>query len=308
MDPQTLLHPFLQRQDGVVTTAQAREAGLTPRQLSALLDRGWSRPARGVYVQPVPRDPFRSSLRAALLLCPQAAACGATAARLHELWGLPMWGPAELPELIVPASTVRGQRSGMRVRFGLDPADRVVRKGFPATSLARTVGLLAGTLPLDDLICLLDSALAKGWSSDDQPLSRRREIRLREALRLADGRSESPLETVLRLLLVRAGLAPESLQLQLFTRDGVCYARLDLAWPSCLLAVEADGRETHDKPEALYQDRVRQNNLMLAGWTVLRFTWDDVHRRPHWVVAQVGAALQKLRETHGFAATTRAFL
>ena len=72
------------------------------------------------------------------------------------------------------------------------------------------------------------------------------------------------------------------------------------AWPSRRLAVEADGRETHDKPEALYQDRVRQNNLVLAGWTVLRFTWDDVHRRPHWVLAQIGAALQKLRLAHAF--------
>jgi very-short-patch-repair endonuclease len=103
-------------------------------------------------------------------------------------------------------------------------------------------------------------------------------------------------------------LAPETLQLRVFTRDGVYYARLDLAWPSCLLAVEADGRETHDKPAALYQDRVRQNNLMLAGWTVLRFTWDDVYRRPSWVVAQVSAALQKLRLTHASDTRNRAFL
>jgi very-short-patch-repair endonuclease len=113
---------------------------------------------------------------------------------------------------------------------------------------------------------------------------------------------------VLRLLLVRAGLAPETLQLRLFRRDGVCYARLDLSWPSCLLAVEADGRETHDKPEALYQDRIRQNNLVLAGRTVLRFTSDDVYRRRHWVVAQVGAAHQKLRLTHASDGQNRAFL
>jgi very-short-patch-repair endonuclease len=133
---------------------------------------------------------------------------------------------------------------------------------------------------------------------DDYRLSRRQEARVRPALALADVRSESPLETVVRLLLTRAGLPPEILQLRLFTHHGVCYARLDLAWPSCRLAIEADGRETHDKPEALYQDRVRQNNLVLAGWTVLRFTWFDVLRRPSWVVAQVATALQKLRLTH----------
>jgi very-short-patch-repair endonuclease len=47
---------------------------------------------------------------------------------------------------------------------------------------------------------------------------------------------------------------------------------------------------------------------MLAGWTVLRFTWEDVYRRPRWVVAQVGAALQKLRLTHASDAEKRAFL
>jgi very-short-patch-repair endonuclease len=81
------------------------------------------------------------------------------------------------------------------------------------------------------------------------------------------------------------------LQLQLFDRDGSCFARLDMAWPSRRLAVEADGRERHDKPEALYRDRRRQNDVELAGWTVLRFTWNDVMRHPNWVVAQVRRAL-----------------
>jgi len=298
----SLLQPFLRRQDGVVTTAQALDAGLTPRQLSALLDRGWTRPARGVYVQPEPPDPFRASLRAALLLCPEGSACGITAGRLHEVWGLPLWTPEELPELIVPAGAVRGQPSGMHLRFGLDPADRIRRKGFPVTSLARTVVDLAGTLPLDDLICLVDSALALGWTLDGNRVSRRREARLREALLLADARSESPLETKLRLLLVRAGLPPEALQLRLFTKDGVCFARVDFAWPSCRLAVEADGRDVHDRPQALHEDRVRQNRLMAASWTVLRFTWRDVTQDSEYVITEVATTRQKLRLAYGLSA------
>jgi very-short-patch-repair endonuclease len=298
----SLLQPFLRRQDGVVTTAQALDAGLTPRQLTALLERGWSRPARGVYVQPDPRDPFRASLRAALLLCPDAAACGVTAGRLYDAWGLPLWTPAELPELIVPAGSLRAQRSGMHVSFGLDPADRVRRKGFPVTSLARTVADLAGTLPLDDLICLVDRALALGWTPDGNRLSRRKQARLREALRLADGRSESPLETKLRLLLVRAGLPPEALQLRLFTKDGVCFARVDFAWPSCRLVVEADGRDVHSLPEALLEDRVRQNRLMAEGWTVLRFTWHDVTQDDDYVITEVAATRRKLRLAYGLSA------
>jgi very-short-patch-repair endonuclease len=95
----------------------------------------------------------------------------------------------------------------------------------------------------------------------------------------------------LRLLLIRAGLAPETLQLELFEANGRVYARLDMAWPSVKVAVEADGREHHDAPEALYRDRVRGNALALAGWTVLRFTWADLVRRPQWIVEQVRRAL-----------------
>jgi hypothetical protein len=80
---------------------------------------------------------------------------------------------------------------------------------------------MAGVLPLDGLVCLLDKALADGW----QPVRPNRA--LRRTLALADRRSESPLETRLRLLFVRAGLAPETLQLKIFDRDGRLYARLD---------------------------------------------------------------------------------
>jgi hypothetical protein len=163
--------------------------------------------------------------------------------------------------------------------------------GWPVTTLQKTVADVSLTLPLDDLVCLLDGVLNAGGVISAEQFSPRAWSRLASALALTDGRAESALETIVRLLLVRAGLAPETLQLRLFDHDGRCYARLDLAWPSRMLAVEADGREYHDRPEALYRDRRRQNELELAGWTVLRFTWDDILYRPQWVIRQVAAAL-----------------
>jgi very-short-patch-repair endonuclease len=97
------------------------------------------------------------------------------------------------------------------------------------------------------------------------------------------------LETRLRLVLMAAGLPPEELQFVLRSA-GRFVARLDMAWPSRRLAVEADGR-VHDQPQALYRDRDRQNDIVLAGWTVLRFTWADVVHRPTQVIARVRAAL-----------------
>jgi very-short-patch-repair endonuclease len=149
---------------------------------------------------------------------------------------------------------------------------------------------------LNETGCLLDSALRLGWEPSHYPLSRARLAHLSSALALADGRSESALETILRLLLVRAHLAPEELQWMLFNSRGVLWARLDMAWPSCRLVVEADGREYHEKPKALYRDRDRQNDVSKIGWTVLRYTWWDVQHRPQWIVAQVRATLARLSQ------------
>lgn len=285
------LTTLLELQDGVVTTSQAYAAGLSRGQVRTLLDRrGWTRPTRGILVAPDPVDPFRASVRSALLACPGAVASGVTAARLHELWMLRRWTPAEAPSLLIAAGITHVQRHGMRRRSGLHAEETVVCAGFPTTTLERTVHDLAVVLPFDELLCVLDSALRKGWVA--APDRRARSL-LAPAAAVADGRSESPLETLLRLLLVRAGLVPESLQFEV-TGPGGFRARLDMAWPGVRLAVEADGREVHSRPAALYEDRRRANNLQLLGWTILRFTWADVTRNPEWVVAQVRTALEHL--------------
>jgi hypothetical protein len=76
-------------QEGAMTTAQARAAGLSQRQLQTLVAPGWVRLTQGVYIEPFPADPFRASVRAALLACPAATVCEVTAALMHDLWGLP---------------------------------------------------------------------------------------------------------------------------------------------------------------------------------------------------------------------------
>ena len=283
------LRALIADQEGAMTTAQAREAGLTPRQLRTLVAHGWTRLTQGVYVEPHPVDPFRASVRAALLACPQAIACGVTAARLHGLWGLPRWTPAERPHLLLPAGRTYNARTGICLHNGLQPGECVLLGPIPAIALERTATELARSLRAEDLVCLLDRALRLGWEPDAG--SSRRTRRLRAALALTDARSESPLETLLRLLFVRAGLAPEALQHEVRDNAGRVLARLDMAWPSVRLAVEADGREYHDDPDALYRDRHRANDVVLEGWRILRFTWADVLRRPEWVVAQIRRAI-----------------
>jgi very-short-patch-repair endonuclease len=117
---------------------------------------------------------------------------------------------------------------------------------------------------------------------------------MREALPLADARSESPLETRLRLILTRAGLPPESLQFNVRNEFGRVVARVDMAWPSLRLGIEADGVEVHGLPRALHHDRRRQNDLQEVRWTILRFTWDDVVNHPAEVIAKVRWTLKNV--------------
>jgi hypothetical protein len=285
----TVLRELLNEQDGAMTAAQALSAGLTRRQIRTLVEVGWSHPFQGVFVEPNVADSFRSSVRSALLACPTAVTHGVTAARLHRLWGLPLWTASEAPELILPRGQTFNTRNGLRLHKGLRDNEWCMIDGFPAADLERTVCQLSVTLKLDDLVCAIDSAIRRGWTPFEATAHPRR--RLNRAIALSDARSESPLETYGRLLLVRAGLTPETLQYELADDLGVSSFRFDMAWPSAKLAVELDGREHHDEPDALYRDRAKANAAMLDGWRVLRFTWFDITQRPGWVIATVRRAL-----------------
>lgn len=58
-----------------------------------------------------------------------------------------------------------------------------------------------------------------------------------------------------------------------------------------MVAVEVDGWAWHSDPARFGRDRHRQNELVLGGWKVLRFTWHDLTHRPTKVIADIRAAL-----------------
>src|SRR5207248_5220280 len=104
-----------------------------------------------------------------------------------------------------------------------------------------------------------------------------------------DPRSESPMETRLRLLLIRAGLPWPDVQYVVLDDDGRFVARVDLAYAHLRIAMEYDGDHHRDR-DTFARDVRRQNALVQLGWTVLRFTARDVYRSPERVVAEVRTA------------------
>ena len=69
----------------------------------------------------------------------------------------------------------------------------------------------------------------------------------------------------------------------------------DFAWPNERVVVETDGWQGHSGPHAFQADRTLTNALQIQGWTVLRFTWHDLTRRPRAVAATVRSALESCR-------------
>jgi very-short-patch-repair endonuclease len=65
----------------------------------------------------------------------------------------------------------------------------------------------------------------------------------------------------------------------------------DCFWPHRRLVVEADSYRWHRSPSALNDDRERDVVLALAGYTTLRFTWEQVTERPEYVVRSILHAL-----------------
>ena len=75
---------------------------------------------------------------------------------------------------------------------------------------------------------------------------------------------------------------------------------VDLLFAEVKLVLEVDGQAYHADDAAFQRDRTRQNRLVSAGYTVLRFTWEDVVQRPAAVAESVRGMLQRLRGTGPF--------
>ena len=106
-------------------------------------------------------------------------------------------------------------------------------------------------------------------------------------VRAAADRADSAAERVLKRLLRRAGITGWQV--------GVPFGpyTIDLAFPEAKVAVEVDSWAWHVDADRFTGDRRKGNALVQAGWTVLRFTWHDLTRRPAECVAEIRAALAR---------------
>lgn len=289
----------MKRQHGLVTRAQALDDGMTSHQIRHRLDTGrWVSVARGVY-RHAAVDPNPISRLLTVCLAHEALASHRSAAALHGIDGYRL-GRAE----VVVSSGTGLVLSGVTVHEStqMDLAGPIERQGVLCTGLARTVLDLAAVLSskqlgrtvdavlrdrrlrLSDLYRVLDSHARRGRPGCTA---------LRAALDDRLGEDLVPLSEWSRMvedLLVGFGLDRPRVEYRICRSDGSLIAQVDLAYPQRRVAIELDSVRWHHNRRSFVEDRRRRNRIMLAGWDVLNFTWDDYRDRPTDLCTQVAAA------------------
>jgi hypothetical protein len=293
----------------------ARSAGIVAR--SVLLAHGWSesgvkRAVRAGALVPVAAGVYRvrgapwtreASRHAAVAIAGRGAALARWSAA--ELLGFAGARPGP-HQVLVPhsrrATTSAPDLVTVSRTNRLDPADLTEVNGVAATVPARTLLDLARDVDPARLAELTTEAIRRaGLTLDhlDAVLARDRRSPGRSQLRCAvrllgdDGhRSRSMVEVTALAALVDAGLPRPEVAYTVRAVDGRILAEVDLAYPAQRLAIEIDGYRWHSSPARKRADEERQNRLVLAGWTVLRFSAIVVRQTPSVLVEAVSAALR----------------
>jgi hypothetical protein len=266
---------------GPFTLREARAAGLSP---TALRGRSWIRLNYGLYCwSGLIQDPWKTLAALQRISPAEAIYAGSTTA-----WALGIHvDPFDPIEVVVPSRSGVRSRPGLIVRRSdVGAHDVVTVRGIRVTSALRALCDLCPRLKGVEALALIDAALRLKLT-DRMALVQAQSVCVRLLGPLAEP-AESPMETRLRWMLVKAGLPRPEVQRPLYDSQGRFVGRADLYYDRASLVVEFDGGNHRDR---LTEDNRRQNMLINAGYTVLRFTASDIFNRPNTVVAQVSAAV-----------------
>lgn len=216
----------------------------------------------------------------------RAVGSGLTAAWWHDLT---RFAPSCV-EVTVPRDSNGRAHPGSRVRRrDLVPSDIVERNGLHVT--ARPLTVLEAAVQRNGGPQLMDRALQRDvelrelWRTQLRNKGRYGSPAARRLLQVAADGARSHAERLLIDLLRRAGITGW------VTNYPVGRYRVDVGFPRAKVAVEVDGWAFHSDQTDFQQDRVRQNEIALMGWQVLRFTWLDLTEYPDRVIALIRSAI-----------------
>lgn len=285
-----------ERQHGVVSRRQLSGLGVGPRAIEHRVACGrLHRVHRGVYAVGHARLSPRGRLMGAVL----AAGPGAFAGRRSAapLWDLPAPAARGI-EVTVPRA--RRARPGLTLRAAFLPADeRTILDGIPVTTVPRTLLDLAAVVAPHQLERAVNDAERRRLTD---PLSlealasrypgRRGVAAVRALLaarRIGLSVTRSELESRFLVVLDSAGL-PRPVGNTFLPIRGRS-VEVDCVWVAQRVIVELDGRSFHEQARAFEEDRLRDRELAVAGWRVVRVTWRQLHEGRAALIADLRALL-----------------
>ena len=287
------------RQHGAISRAQVYAAGGTRNTVRRRVRaKGWISASPDVFRIRGSVPTWRQSLMVAVLAWGPDAYVSHRAA--GSLFGLP--GLTEQPaELTVPRDRRRRGAPGIVHEGDVDALDCTVVDGIPVTTIARTLVDIAAVCDRDLVEEIYDDARARRLVGVRQMRWQMGRMRgrpgvavIRAVVAARDGRGmpANRFETRLHRLIVHAGLPEPVIQHSIYDQTGRFVARPDLAYPDLRLAIEADGREPHERRTQFQRDRRRFNDLADLGWRIFFVTWQDLTDTPDEVVARLAAILR----------------
>lgn len=302
---------------GVVSRPDLDHAGATPSVRAGLVRRGLleRRSCRVYRLTGAPETTRQAVLEACIDL--GGAATRGTAAWLHGIDGFkPPKGKPEVvcsKELCQYRSALTDSHSS--TVFGGDVFEEV--DGIPTLRVPWVLFSLAAEIPgpkcrtatkgrilylRERLRNAIDDAIRMGLTTDAElrALLERIRCRGRNGVRefeaaldeRLDAPTESDLERVFLGLLDAANLPRPEVQ-QLIAIDGEIVAHVDFKYEGSTTIIEVSGHRFHSSREQRQRDTNRQNELALAGYKYLEFTWLTMHRSPHQVIAKIRRLLEQ---------------
>lgn len=200
-----------------------------------------------------------------------------------------------------PAELFYGNRhrpAGIRTYADRLAEDEVVEiNRMRVTTPARTALDLACRNPINRAVAAIDAlANATDLKVADVELlckryrGRRGVTRVPAVLNLVDAGAESPRETWLRLLLLRAGFPRPRTQIPVYDEFNQLIARLDMGWEDAMIAAEYDGDHHRTDRRQFNRDIARTEALTAMGWNLVRITSEDT---PAGIIHRVEAAFAR---------------
>jgi hypothetical protein len=243
-----------------------------------------------LYVAAAPSD-LRERAAASVKVLPRDSGFGHLTSAALRGW----WLPNRLDGVPVlfgsTTSKVHVQRPGVYVRRSRFTVVEDV-DGLPLVTPAETLLELSQDLSLVDLVPMVDCALASGTCELDLLSAARPGARgavvLRRAVALADPRSESWWESVLRLMHVVTDLGPVECQVDIWA-DDLFVARADLHLTGTRRYPECDGGE-HRTKERHERDLVRDKALQRMQVERYGYTTREIECQPDLVIRDAETA------------------